>query len=140
MEDDLPAADPGWVARLPAPDPPPPDPSGSPRYELWRLYAKPNIPWPGWSRLINELHEQLVGFDPAYQLHQVKEKFGGLRFYAEFNEDVRERCNALVQEAEHRSFGICERCGEAGRLREDRLWRRTLCDQCDELVAAIETR
>ena len=37
----------------------------------------------GWYPLVVGLNEQLSQLDPDYQLHQVKEKFGMLRYYAE---------------------------------------------------------
>lgn len=35
----------------------------------------------GWYPIVVELDEQLAALFPRYELHQVKEKFGGLRFY-----------------------------------------------------------
>lgn len=35
----------------------------------------------GWYPIVIELNEQLASLFPGYELHQVKEKFGGLRFY-----------------------------------------------------------
>lgn len=57
---------------------------------------------------------------------QVKEKFGGLRFYmTSANDEIRE----LVSEAEALSYKTCEECGEPGEERDTR-WIRTLCDHC----------
>jgi len=42
----------------------------------------------GWYPLLVELDEQLRMLLPNYVLHQVKEKFGGLRYYWESGEDV----------------------------------------------------
>ena len=42
----------------------------------------------GWYPLLVELDEQLRGLFPKYELHQVKEKYGGLRYYWESDEDV----------------------------------------------------
>lgn len=45
---------------------------------------------------------------------QVKEKLGGLRYYIEHgNHDI----NAMIREAQQKSFGICDVCGAAGELR-----------------------
>ena len=38
---------------------------------------------PGWYPILARLDTQLAAIDPAYVVHQVKEKFGGLRYYAE---------------------------------------------------------
>lgn len=35
----------------------------------------------GWYPLLVELDEQISRLDPLYEIHQVKEKFGGLRYY-----------------------------------------------------------
>lgn len=42
----------------------------------------------GWYPIIIELDEQLSALFPGYALHQVKEKFGGLRFYWAADERV----------------------------------------------------
>jgi len=42
----------------------------------------------GWYSLIVELDEQLRALLPNYVIHQIKEKFGGLRYYWEAGEDV----------------------------------------------------
>lgn len=45
----------------------------------------------GWYPLLVELDEQLRAVLPNYVLHQVKEKFGGLRYYWDSGEDVHDR-------------------------------------------------
>ena len=44
----------------------------------------------GWYPLLVELDEQLRQLLPDYEIHQVKEKFGGLRFYWGSSENVRD--------------------------------------------------
>jgi RNA polymerase-binding transcription factor DksA len=57
---------------------------------------------------------------------QVKEKFGGLRFYmTSENDEIRK----LISEAEALSYETCEECGKPGEERDTR-WIRTLCDHC----------
>src|SRR5271157_5985448 len=80
---------------------------------------------PGWgdilARLINDLFE--LGWD-GY-VFQVKEKFGGLRFYiGSANEAIYERIDTAGEE----SFETCEQCGAPGMLREGG-WLKTLCDE-----------
>lgn len=59
---------------------------------------------------------------------QVKEKFGGLRFYmSSTNDEIRD----LVSNVEALSFKTCEDCGSPGTLRQTG-WYRTLCDSCEE--------
>jgi hypothetical protein len=44
----------------------------------------------GWYSLLVELDEQLRALLPNYVIHQVKEKFGGLRYYWDPGEEVRD--------------------------------------------------
>ena len=60
------------------------------------------------------------------EIHQIKEKFGGLRFYVGPASDS--LLNA-IEDAESLSFTICEDCGEPGKTRGGG-WIRTLCDGC----------
>jgi len=87
---------------------------------------------PGWYLLIVELDQALAQVDAGYALLQVKEKFGGLRYYTQESDDLtvegRERCAALIDEAERRSASTCETCGGSGSLHTNaRRWFRTLC-------------
>ena len=59
------------------------------------------------------------------EIHQIKEKFGGLRFYYEGGDDY---CSGLEAMAEAWANRTCEVCGEAGRQRSGG-WIRTLCDK-----------
>lgn len=59
---------------------------------------------------------------------QVKEKFGGLRFYMTSSTD--EIWN-LISEAEAKSRETCEECGKPGEEKPTS-WIRTLCDSCYE--------
>jgi hypothetical protein len=87
----------------------------------------------GWYPLIVRLDAQLAALDPEYTVHQVKEKFGGLRFYigSEADPDVQEEMRALIDEAERASERICEVCGSGGELsRSAGGWYQTLCPPC----------
>lgn len=57
---------------------------------------------------------------------QVKEKFGGLRFYIDGGI---KGCQKLVNEYESKSYTICEVCGKEGKVRTGK-WIKTLCDEC----------
>lgn len=59
---------------------------------------------------------------------QVKEKFGGLRFYTDRSNDV---YFALTKLAESMSFRVCENCGNPGKLRPG-IVVSTLCSTCFE--------
>jgi len=55
---------------------------------------------------------------------QIKEKFGGLRFYYDGGD---ERIRGMVQMAEVWADASCEECGAPGK-RRDGGWIKTLCD------------
>jgi hypothetical protein len=57
---------------------------------------------------------------------QVKEKYGGLRFYYDYGDEF---IAGLVEMAEIWAERTCEVCGEKGSLRGDLPWIRTLCDE-----------
>lgn len=87
----------------------------------------------GWFDLLNDLSLKLEFINGSTDSSkvvalQVKEKFGGLRFYVESgtNEILQ-----LIDEAEAKSLMTCEECGNDGSLRKG-IWWRTLCDACDE--------
>ena len=88
---------------------------------------------PGWLPLIEVLDRQLRRLDPDYRIAQVKEKFGGLRYYIGTSDDCTntDRMYAVIDAIESLSFRICEDCGRPGEIREGG-WFRTLCDECEE--------
>jgi hypothetical protein len=101
----------------------------------------------GWYPLLIELDEKLAEIAPEYEVHQVKEKFGTLRYYigmpelAEHQEREleleRERRRGLFNQMyeiinayEHKSATICESCGSTAELRSRGYWYQTLCSTC----------
>lgn len=79
----------------------------------------------GWNVLIKNLINDLIELGWDKQTCQVKEKFGGLRFYINSgSDDVHKR----ILKAEQDSYHICEKCGEEGKLRNDIGWYLTLCE------------
>lgn len=86
----------------------------------------------GWYPLITQLDRQLAELDPVYELHQCKEKFGTLRYYAHTDQEtVRNAFDALIRQAERRSALTCEVCGQSGALHAGAFsWLRTLCPEC----------
>lgn len=85
----------------------------------------------GWFHLIN----QLCGFLNHHLKHnqirhikvvQVKEKFGGLRFYTYGGDDL---SRGAIWFAESLSNTICEDCGAQGKKNSEG-WIVTLCDEC----------
>ena len=63
----------------------------------------------GWHPLITTLVEDLEKLGWDGQVCQVKEKFGGLRFYIGVEYD---EIQLRITEAETQSYKICEICGE----------------------------
>ena len=59
------------------------------------------------------------------QIQQIKEKFGGLRFYYQGGDEY---VSGLVAMAETWAGHTCERCGDKGERRSGG-WVRTLCDK-----------
>lgn len=95
----------------------------------------------GWYPLITQLHAELCTLDPKYVVHQVKEKFGALRFYAESHtsdDGVRDQFYAHIAAAEQHSARTCERCSAPGELcvstRGQWHWYKTLCPACVEAL------
>lgn len=67
-------------------------------------------------------------FDEIHQpvAVQVKEKFGGLRFYADNCDDY---TRGVIDMAESMSYRTCEVCGSPG-VKRSGGWIKTLCDNC----------
>lgn len=86
----------------------------------------------GWHPLIKSLEEELNTISPGYALQQVKEKFGGLRYYAQpaegtIDTKVIDSFRAAISRAEEKSTTVCEECGQPGELKADNGWYHTLC-------------
>jgi hypothetical protein len=62
------------------------------------------------------------------EVDQIKEKFGGLRFYYSGGDD---EISGMVRMAEAWADIACEECGAAGKRRSGG-WIRTLCDRHEE--------
>jgi hypothetical protein len=80
----------------------------------------------GWFPLIKDLIVDLIELGWNKEICQVKEKFGGLRFY--INDGTDEMFDR-IHKAERESCTICEITGNPGKLRTDISWHRTLCDE-----------
>jgi len=79
----------------------------------------------GWLQLIHDLIEELIAAGWDTQVCQVKEKFGGLRFYINTGSD---EIFDIISKYEEKSYKTCEVCGEKGELHTNMGWHRTLCD------------
>lgn len=84
----------------------------------------------GWYDLIYRLCEDIKQLNPPadFEVVQVKEKFGGLRFYV--NSGTEEIYN-LISVAEEASLTICETCGAPSSGPEEiKGWIHTACEAC----------
>ena len=92
---------------------------------------------PGWDTIVEQLFLKLVAVYPDLEVYQIKEKFGGLRFYT--NKDAEGPARALTNAAEAEAWRTCQRCGAAGAEQivawEESVgpgsgWVSTLCKEC----------
>jgi hypothetical protein len=92
----------------------------------------------GWFELLYNLSAKLEPLIEQYikeaedpedypRAAQVKEKFGGLRFYMSH---ATEEMYKIIAEAERICWKICEDCGKPGEISIDGYWYRTLCSDC----------
>jgi hypothetical protein len=81
----------------------------------------------GWRPLVEKLVDDIIAIEPEVDVTQVKEKFGGLRFYTGGASD---EVYALIDNAEEESFKICENCGTRENVTTKGGWLITLCDKC----------
>ncbi len=82
----------------------------------------------GWWPVIANLDHQIAAIAPDYKLHQIKQKFGGLRFYYGLDEvGFDPRIDDLIEHAEQIAARTCEPCRAPGRSRGGG-WIKTLCD------------
>ena len=90
----------------------------------------------GWLQLLHDCIAELIAADWDKHILQIKEKFGGLRFYiGSGSEEVHD----IIRKYEDLSYETCEVCGETGELRLDcgwhgGRWYKTMCKKhYDEL-------
>ncbi|OPX11786.1 hypothetical protein [Mycobacterium sp. AT1] len=91
----------------------------------------------GWYPLVIATDARLAALDPTYRVHQIKEKFGTLRYYywpgsGDASPELLDAMDAITDDAQRTSAMTCERCGEPGVLQRTRYWAKTLCHACAE--------
>lgn len=98
----------------------------------------------GWYKIVVETHNRLKFMWPNYEIHQIKEKFGTLRFYwgikgedgewLALDKDTANTIYNIMMDieiaAENKSAHYCEICGDYGKTRDRRGWYKTLCKDC----------
>lgn len=58
---------------------------------------------------------------------QVKEKFGGLRFYVNGGDNY---IDGMISLAESLSYKTCEICGSKNNVKQTKGWIKSLCEDC----------
>ena len=85
---------------------------------------------PGWKQLILDCDREMSEINPDYTILQIKEKFGGLRYYVEGHSDLFD----IEEKYERLSFQICEECGSKLEVTTNRSngfsWIKTYCKEC----------
>jgi hypothetical protein len=101
----------------------------------------------GWKKIVFDLVDELDriwdGFQKkkgreCWSLLQMKEKFGGLRFYASYPdspaEDAKTRQDRsfdAICKAEAEAWKTCERCGKPGKISGEG-YIATVCEKCEK--------
>lgn len=83
----------------------------------------------GWVPILERLATRLIQLGWDRRVQQIKEKFGGLRFYSDsLNGEMSEAVRAAAAEAER----TCEECGAPGEMRH-KGWLKVRCDACEAM-------
>lgn len=85
----------------------------------------------GWHQLVAKCHLELKAMDPNYEIFQIKEKFGTLRFYflTRKNDYVELEMWKISQKYELASAEICEITGKPGKLMHKNGRYKTLAEE-----------
>lgn len=85
----------------------------------------------GWLEMIKNLIDELISEGWDKKINQIKEKFGGLRFYTG---GLTDKGWAIIRKYEELSHHTCEICGKQDETVSTRGggWIRTLCDEHSE--------
>jgi hypothetical protein len=96
---------------------------------------------PGWVPLVLECDKELSEIDPDYKIQQIKQKFGGLRYYilnsrtSETSEidldDMIDTMAKIISKYETLALETCEVTGAPGRWAQcqDTKWLKTLSQE-----------
>lgn len=90
----------------------------------------------GWTVPIEKLTKTLSEISPHIYYAQVKQKFGGLRAYLNYDkewtptEDQAKAIRAAIDLAEKECYETCESCGKPGRCISSNHWYYTSCNDC----------
>lgn len=95
----------------------------------------------GWYPLIAELCKRIQDNVDARGIEQieavqVKEKYGGLRFYTNYYDDA---ISKIILDAEYKAAETCSKCSKSGIVRDDDGWIEVLCDHCSKIKDNTKT-
>ena len=91
-----------------------------------KLLKDPELPEATITYFQQQIVESRKRIIPQVEAVQVKEKYGGLRFYTMGGN---EKIDALISFAESMSECTCEECGRPG-TQDEGGWIKTLCETC----------
>lgn len=92
----------------------------------------------GWKEIVDQVSFKIEQVNNKYPgssyIHasQIKQKFGGLRYYVSFEDINNDDVNyvySIIEEAEKRSLTICEICGAPGKRSKQGYYMETVCDE-----------
>ena len=89
----------------------------------------------GWYNIIDELcvkiqnHIDETG-KQQIEAEQVKEKYGTLRFYTNYYDEIIEE---YIAQAEQQTYNICEICGSTNDIQRTKGWISYQCATCREI-------
>lgn len=83
------------------------------------------------------LNHKHKGVPEGFHITQIKEKFGGLRFYVDGADDV---IHELITFTENLCDRTCEYCGSNQNIMRSKGWIVTACKNCTETHENLKTR
>ncbi len=89
----------------------------------------------GWYDILRDLSKKVLEIDPETEVFQVKEKFGGLRFYVRTTQAKGDEVYDAISLAERKTMETCENCGQPAKdgFHNEEGWVWTVCsDACRE--------
>lgn len=90
----------------------------------------------GWYKLITPIVKEITKVNKELKtnihIHQIKEKYGTLRFYSSGNDKIFD----MIDKAEDKSWNVCEVCGTEKDIVHTMGWITTYCRTCRNKYAS----
>ena len=89
----------------------------------------------GWNGILIDMFENFRKNNIKIKMIQIKEKFGSLRIYIDFPENIEEYelLEKIIHEAENKSWTTCEGCGAENKISKKESWIINFCKKCQML-------